>query len=219
MPKDTRARFLFRGHASFEYQLVTTLDRERPFQDDRLRQHFYQDMLAEFWREAMQQVSIRDELPAGDALELLARHHGVPSPILDWTESPYIAAFFAFESSKRLWPPATSGGHSIAIFVLDLMAFDPDRGVTMIEDRELIRFNRRALRQRGRFARVETIQQPVEEILSGALTKIIVPAQFRSIALADLDAMTINAANLFADLDGAARTARFRLLDEPGATR
>lgn len=34
-------------------------------------------------------------LPAYDYLAYL-RHHGFPSPFLDWTVSPYIAAFFAF---------------------------------------------------------------------------------------------------------------------------
>lgn len=144
-------------------------------------------------------------MPDGTAFELLARHHGVPSQLLDWTESPYIASFFAFEESSP------TSGESVAVWVFDRAKFVfEESGIDLIDDRELLRFKPRALRQRGVFTRVRTIRQPFETLIGEALTKILLPVGSRSFALSSLDEMMINSATMYTDFDGAARTARSR---------
>jgi len=203
-PRERREQFLFRGHSDSGWPLITTLDRHRSFSDDPSRTEHYNLLLAEFRREAFGVGPLSLNLPKNDAFELLARHHGVPSPFLDWTGSPYIASFFAFDG-------ATDPKRSVSIFVFDRGRFLP-RGseVDLIDDPESIRLNRRALQQQGSFIRINTIREAVEDLLGSALSKIVMPARIRRLALTDLDEMTITAASLFADLDGAARTARTR---------
>jgi hypothetical protein len=36
------------------------------------------------------------------------RHHGFPSPLLDWSYSPYVAAFFAFKDDSAVRPEKKS---------------------------------------------------------------------------------------------------------------
>lgn len=105
---------LFRGQSSSDWKLQTTLERstDSPFTVQRYLQrtdscvneiesvtgkqwhlNSYPDIVKEI--ESYQDF-MRVHLPHYEYLVYL-RHHGFPSPLLDWTKSPYIAAYFAFE--------------------------------------------------------------------------------------------------------------------------
>ena len=92
-----RGNYIFRGHMASEWPLTSSFDRwmedsklsERPTLADRLIQLFIQEL-----------KRIDEDLykNLGEDLQkyALAQHYGVPTRMLDWSYSPYIAAFFAF---------------------------------------------------------------------------------------------------------------------------
>jgi hypothetical protein len=109
--------YLFRGQGNASWDLETTLDRfsSKPLS---LQRYFQLASMAkpriETFTGRQWPIPTRDEYdswlaskPAGltfhdyEAYEYLAylRHHGFPSPLLDWTQSPYVAAFFAFRNT------------------------------------------------------------------------------------------------------------------------
>jgi len=204
LDQERREQCIFRGIRFANWKLETTLDRFRDFANDDERRQFNDALLEEFKRELLYVGSEAAGL-AGDALQLLARHHGLPSPLMDWSESPYVAAFFAFSGCT------IKDRQRVAIWMLDrAKLITPPPSVDFIDDYSLLRFNQRALRQRGLFLRLAS-KTPLESLVDDALTKIEIPAKQSRLALAELDEMAINATYLFADMEGAAKTATVRV--------
>jgi FRG domain-containing protein len=54
----------------------------------------YKPKLGEFFDKSVTRI------PDFDEFMIYIRHHGFPSPLLDLTRSPYVAAYFAFNDSK-----------------------------------------------------------------------------------------------------------------------
>lgn len=89
---------LFRGHCSNEFTLSTSLHRTGATRLER----FAAEMLPTFTAHAEtvlnRRIDLNDPRDYSSSMAL-AQHHGLPTPLMDWTVSPYIAAFFAFSDA------------------------------------------------------------------------------------------------------------------------
>jgi hypothetical protein len=207
LSSEQRENFLWRGQGDSKWKLQATLDREIEFKNDADRAAFAHGLSDAYYRELMY-LAVDRQMPNTEASELLGRHHGLPSPLLDFTRSPWFAAYFAFRDMPKDAERAT-------VWRLDRAKIHEfgERDVELIDDDDLLRFNHRALMQRGMFLRVNSVQRPIERTLASALVLYDVEAADRPLALADLDAMGINATRLYADAQGAAMTVWDRMIE------
>ena len=207
-----RGLYLFRGVSSEDYQLTSSFD--RVFGVRANRQSLFRELLDAFREESEGQA------PAGvldDEVQTLAlgQHYGLPTRLLDWTDSPYVAAFFAFKGALRHHP---LDARRVAVWVLHRAApvWSAEFGVEIVSVPPI--GNLRIRNQAGRFTIARTPFATLEEYVEHAsydgtaLTKMVIPAREAERSLADLAMMGITPARMFPDLVGAAEAAEMRVL-------
>src|SRR5262245_8420396 len=174
-------------------------------------------------------IHFLDNVPErDDDFEWLAlmQDHGAPTRLLDFTWSPYVAAFFSLHNStteaviwacnpieikKKIKPVDLEARRSFRKHFLSVSG-------NFVWLGEPYAMNRRLIAQSGTFLVPAVLDKSIEEILKGypnpkeTLIKFILPAdQVRETGMRELYRMNITQATLFPDLDGLARSLAYEL--------
>jgi FRG domain len=229
-----KRRYLYRGQADAAWSLLSSFDRvmdERNIVGHDIEKH-YLNMLREFVTNGLE-LDLLDEVLSNQLqsfsssasieayfnqhpglrvkIESFAQHYEVKTRLLDWSTSPYIAAFFSY------CEPEKCKTDHVAVWCLD------ERGAIELLGNKLFQivgapghYNKRKIWQRGCFTANWSNQARFEKIFmrsNGQAHGIKFPVLFRcelpvaawQEALIDLEMMRINFLSVYPDFVGLAK--------------
>ena len=97
LAEKSRLEWIFRGQSNSKWELQTTLERSNLVENF---PEFEDELIMDFKKGV--KFYLKDEVMPTSLLEYfsLLQHFGAPSRLLDFTKSPYVAAYFAFEQAN-----------------------------------------------------------------------------------------------------------------------
>lgn len=224
---------LFRGLARSDWGLQTTLDRSYPtvksffeyYRKVSASKGAVEMLTARRWDNIPDYGKLRDLVGTDpdrlttilkghqEIMEFLLylRHLGFPSPLLDWTASPYVAAFFAFETPETdedigvfAFVPARSGG----IFTSARLELEGPYGRSHVRHVYQQSWYTMCIEKKPSDYLIHCHDHEVmtEAAEPGTFLKFTVPASERLVALKELQLMNVNAFSLFGSEDSLIRT-------------
>lgn len=157
--------------------------------------------------------------PPGYDYMAYLRHHGFPSPLLDWSRSPYVAAFFAYRNANVssdvsifMFVEYSSGGKGGWAGEAQITGMGP---YINAHQRHFIQQSEYTICTKGTDTDQRMYCCHEEAFIRGdkhqdILKKYILPASERLKVLSKLDMMNINAHTLFGNEDSLMETIAFR---------
>lgn len=218
----------FRGHGCRSFALRTALHRlgrtrlERYCSEELLRFKGHAEALLE------RRFNLADSNDYSTVIGL-AQHHGLPTPLLDWTASPYIAAFFAFADAVENRNTRSKSTH-VRVYALS-REFLSGRAPRVISVPYVSPYiaalsispihNPRLYAQQGKFlvTNIDDLEGYICDMERRAgrqhLFAVDVPIACAYEALKDLAFMGLNGATMFPGLDGIGRMMRHEMSFPP----
>lgn len=209
--------FLFRGQACSKWALVSSFDR---LESDKSK---YDALLLEFKgicsrHNFLEELFLQSEYDT-NLLPAYAQHYGLPTRLVDWTKSYYMAVFFAYSEIVK----SSTSSNSVSIWCINTKS-EMERKSVGLEFVSLStnKFNYRIKNQMGHFTRSLHTQDSIDEYEKAMLAKfshddllwkfdIVYNQTSIEAVMADLRDMGISHSVVYPDLQGFIKEAVYKL--------